>query len=162
MRVIGICAIVLAATTASAAGRAPKAGDAAIYMTTYRESPSDPVYTSMWSKEILEKLEDGTFMVAWSTERGEESRTNVSELGLFYIYDLAAFCEAQNSPPEHPAQLETLRIAAGTFRACRITVTNTGVSTQWYASEVPFGLIKEVNLFSDKSVQTLELKKYRR
>jgi len=162
MRALFFSTIIFAATTASAAGRAPKAGDAAIYTSTYRESANGPVGSSTWSKEILEKLDDGTFMVAWNTERGEESRAAVSELGLFYIYDLPAFCEAQNAPPEHPAQLETLRIAAGTFRACRITVTNTGVATLWYASEVPFGLIKEVNLFSDKSIQTLELKKYRR
>jgi len=98
-----------------------------------------------WNKRIESvNADESMFLVKWHTDQRDDEIWLLKE-ALLYIKNLPTFCK-NVSGFDWSGKLERVQTPAGDFTACRIERPN---YQAWYSNEIPFGLVKEVQVFDN-------------
>ncbi|MBC7691344.1 MAG: hypothetical protein H7222_06205 [Methylotenera sp.] len=124
---------------------APKVGDLAVY--DIQVSDLNLKGQRMVRLEHIDHRQAGVtiYMAGFYTIKSDGSlrplgRDSIFQLEKLYFTELASACAEMNGA------IENVTVPAGIFAACKVSkpVPPTYVVTQFYAANIPFGLVKEI------------------
>ena len=156
--------LLLSCFVSSVALAGPTVGDSATYTITSVDSGTTTVMTMMDQISTINNDAQTIDILQSVSQNGKmvDSQTNTSPFSdVLYPSDADINnCQSQNQDGQ-TAKIETITVAAGTFKTCHVSATPDSIGTinDIWLGAVPFGFVKTLSVTQGQAV-TLELNSF--